>query len=237
MTWAWEQKVEASSKLVLMALADHADETGVCWPSIARIAEKCGMSQRTVVRHIEDLSGPCGLLKISPRTRADGGQTSNKYSLFVSPPCQIVTPPCQDVIPPLSPVTPAEEPSLEPNKELKPLAQSFARFWTAYPKKRSKGTAERVFNRLNPSEQLQRTILSSLERAKTSEQWLKNKGQFIPYAATWLNAKGWDDEERVEVGGIRPAPRPAALVAMEKPIQATPEGRSSGLADLRKALA
>jgi hypothetical protein len=30
--------------------------------------------------------------------------------------------------------------------------------------------------------------------ATRSEDWTKEGGQYIPYPATWLNAKGWEDE-------------------------------------------
>jgi len=74
------------------------------------------------------------------------------------------------------------------------LRNSFAHFWSSYPKKKSKGQAEKAFNAIKPNEQLLETILSSIERAKTSEEWLKDGGQYIPYPATWLRAKGWEDE-------------------------------------------
>jgi len=74
-------------------------------------------------------------------------------------------------------------------------AEAFARFWSAYPKKKSKGQAEKAFAKINPSEQLLDTMLASLERAKTSADWRKADGQYIPYPATWLNAKGWEDED------------------------------------------
>lgn len=44
-----------AEKLTLLALADHADDDGVCWPSIARIAPKCCQSQRNVRRMIRSL--------------------------------------------------------------------------------------------------------------------------------------------------------------------------------------
>ncbi|MGE5451100.1 MAG: helix-turn-helix domain-containing protein [Acidobacteriota bacterium] len=34
MHWAWEQRLAPSLKLVLMALADAADDEGQCWPSV-----------------------------------------------------------------------------------------------------------------------------------------------------------------------------------------------------------
>jgi hypothetical protein len=37
-------------------------------------------------------------------------------------------------------------------------------------------------------------MCAAIERAKTSEQWRKDGGQFIPHASTWLRAKGWEDE-------------------------------------------
>lgn len=76
----------------------------------------------------------------------------------------------------------------------KTCAKRFARFWAAYPKKKSKGTAEKTFQKINPSEQLLDAMLVSIEQAKTSDDWKRNAGQFIPYPASWLNAKGWEDD-------------------------------------------
>ena len=71
----------------------------------------------------------------------------------------------------------------------------FGQFWAAYPKKKSKGEAERRFAKINPDEQLLATMLTAIEQAKTSRDWQKDGGQFIPNPATWLNAKGWLDED------------------------------------------
>lgn len=71
----------------------------------------------------------------------------------------------------------------------------FAAFWSAYPKKRSKGQAARAWTRLSPSPELAETILAALERKKQSDDWLREDGRFIPYPATWLNAQGWEDED------------------------------------------
>lgn len=70
----------------------------------------------------------------------------------------------------------------------------FEKFWSAYPKKRSKGQAEKVWKKIKPNEQLLTVMLAKLERAKTSVDWLKESGKYIPYPATWLNVKGWEDE-------------------------------------------
>lgn len=70
----------------------------------------------------------------------------------------------------------------------------FAQFWTVYPKKKSKGSAEKAFNRISPDEPLFNRILAAVESWKKSPDWQRENGQFIPYPASWLNAKGWEDE-------------------------------------------
>ena len=70
----------------------------------------------------------------------------------------------------------------------------FDQFWQAYPKKKSKGEAERRFEKIKPNEALLATMLAAIEQAKKSKDWQKEAGQFIPNPATWLNAHGWEDE-------------------------------------------
>ena len=72
--------------------------------------------------------------------------------------------------------------------------QKFARFWTAYPRKVSKETARKAFERLNPDDDLLAAMIEAIERQKLSPQWQENGGQFIPHPATWLNGRRWEDE-------------------------------------------
>jgi hypothetical protein len=72
--------------------------------------------------------------------------------------------------------------------------ERFQNFWSLYPNKKSKGHALKVWNRLNPSEQLYAEILKGVARAKNSMAWLKDDGQFIPHPATWLNGERWLDD-------------------------------------------
>jgi hypothetical protein len=82
------------------------------------------------------------------------------------------------------------------------LAASFARFWDEYPRRRNKGDAWKAWRALKPGEHLAGVILQAVQRAKTSVQWRKDAGQFIPYPATWLRARGWEDEERVDIAPL-----------------------------------
>lgn len=94
--------------------------------------------------------------------------------------------------------TPSPSPSLKEKK--KTLAHPDARegfdtFWKSYPKKKSKGDAEKAWKVLKPNKDLLSTILAAIDRAKVSDDWTKGGGQYIPHPATWLRAKGWEDEE------------------------------------------
>ena len=80
MNWAWHQALKPVPKLVLMALADAADDEGTCWPSVATLASKVGVSTRTVRRVMQELiSGK--LLAAEQRYRSDGSCSSNRYRL------------------------------------------------------------------------------------------------------------------------------------------------------------
>ncbi len=79
--------------------------------------------------------------------------------------------------------------------------ENFEKFWAAYPKKTAKQAALKAWNKLKPNEELVKTILAALDVQKKSEQWTKDKGQFIPYPATWLNGRRWEDEREEKSNG------------------------------------
>ena len=83
MDWAWDQRLPPSLKLVLMALADAADDEGQCWPSVRTIAVKCCISERTVQRVMKEFKA-MGLLLSESRQTSSGRQTSHCYFLNVN---------------------------------------------------------------------------------------------------------------------------------------------------------
>lgn len=72
--------------------------------------------------------------------------------------------------------------------------QRFCKFWEAYPKKTAKQNAYKAWQKLSPDDELTVRILIALEQHKKSAQWQRDNGQYIPYPATWLNGKRWEDE-------------------------------------------
>ena len=87
---------------------------------------------------------------------------------------------------------------IEKKKESKEKDQEketrFNRFWNAYPRKVAKQTALRAFEKINPDEALVERMIAAIGKWKTTDQWIKDGGQFIPHPATWLNQRRWEDE-------------------------------------------
>ena len=72
----------------------------------------------------------------------------------------------------------------------------FKAFWEIYPKKIGKGKAWEEWNKITvkKDENLVLTMKKVVIMFMKTEQWQKNKGQYIPNPATWLHQKRWDDE-------------------------------------------
>lgn len=70
-------------KLVLIKLADNANDQGECWPSYQHIADQCEIARSTVRKHIKDLES-AGFLRIEHR-EGPKGNSSNLYHLSLHP--------------------------------------------------------------------------------------------------------------------------------------------------------
>lgn len=81
MSTVWDLQTEShTQKLVLLALADNANDSSACWPSIKNIAAKCNLSVRAVYNQIDRLA-ELKLLILEHRFTKEGRQTSNLYRL------------------------------------------------------------------------------------------------------------------------------------------------------------
>jgi len=74
------------------------------------------------------------------------------------------------------------------------LENRFEAFWEKYPRKTAKQEAQKAFLKVKPDEQLFNRMLNAVELHKLTRDWKKDNGQFIPYPATWLNQKRWEDD-------------------------------------------
>lgn len=80
----------------------------------------------------------------------------------------------------------------------------FGMFWRHYPKKKSKGDAYKAWLQTASKRPPLKTILHAVIVLKSSLDWQKDNGQFVPHPATWLRAWGWadvSDDDKAEVSG------------------------------------
>ena len=73
---------DPQAKLVLLAIARHADKRGSCYPSAARLMVVTGLSKASVYRKISYLEKH-GFIRVTRRGK-DGKKTSNLYRLLLS---------------------------------------------------------------------------------------------------------------------------------------------------------
>lgn len=198
-SFAVHKELAATRRIVLLALAEcHNKTTGRCDPSLDELVRMTGMKRNTIPPSIRDLES-AGLLSV---TRAHGTKSSydlhltsteNGTSTEISTSTENGQNQYRKGYSHLNQEEPGIDSVIPPNPPRRDDGELFARFWAAYPLKRSKGTAERAFAKLKPNEPLLAEILVGLERAKTSDPRFTG-GEYIPHPATWLNAKGWQDE-------------------------------------------
>ena len=76
----------------------------------------------------------------------------------------------------------------------------FEAFWSAYPKKKAKEAAKKAWAKLKPDESLGKTIIQAVIESAKTKDWKKENGKYIPYPATYLNGKRWEDERNESNG-------------------------------------
>lgn len=84
------------------------------------------------------------------------------------------------------------KPKATPKPKAEPVADDgFEAFWAAYPKKVSKKPAETAYAKARKSTDAD-TIMKGLKLAVV--MWKDRDPQYVPHAASWLNAGRWEDE-------------------------------------------
>ena len=75
-------------------------------------------------------------------------------------------------------------------------SDEFETFWLAYPRKVNKGAAWKAWQKLSKEKVLPDagTLRECLSWRKVAEDWERDGGKYIPHPATWLNARGWEDD-------------------------------------------
>lgn len=82
MSLVWEdESLSATDKIVMLSLADHADDEGYCYPSISRLTRRTGLAERTVQNAVKRLKSD-GKLHVNLNA---GRGHSNLYRVTPTP--------------------------------------------------------------------------------------------------------------------------------------------------------
>ena len=123
----------------------------------------------------------------------------------------------------------------EPMPEL--FESGFEQFWKAWPASTRKGAKSECRKKWEKHycETQSDQIIKHVEWLKTTEQWIKSNGAFIPAPLVYLNQQRWDG---AEVPEIKPKetidPALAKIEADRKKAVPIPEHIRAKLAELRK---
>lgn len=188
--------------------------------SISGLASRTGVGKGTIRKCLDRLE-KAGYLLREQRHGSDGRFTCNTYVL------QDEAPPCTSKPTTVKPLTvlPLSENDTQVNKHLSKQTSSntpkapnggeedllFVRFWASYPRKQYKDRARKAWAKIRVTPELLDQMLTALEAAKLSDQWMRDEGRFIPHPATWLNGRCWEDD-------------PGPAYKPERPPQVVPAG-------------
>ena len=168
-----KQEREAVEALLneFFTLTDEGWSHGRCEEVIARFRDKQSKAKSSANHRWE-------------KQRAHSERNANAYANALPTQCEGNAPnPNPNIFPPNP-----------PRGRVADFPPGFDEFWQAYPRHVAKQDAAKAFAKLRADDALLRRILASLDIAKSSPDWLKDGGRFIPHASTWLNGKRWEDE-------------------------------------------
>lgn len=206
-SWVLEHsKTKALERLVMISLANHANEDGECWPSNERIAAEANttpVQARRVLGALETGGHIARAINAAPDARMRGDRRTNLYRILDGGAQQV--PPWLDGRA-QSDATGARSTPKRPTPERAPNHQrtisepktslpaeagaAFEEFWAEYPKARrlAKPDARTAFAKAvqrAPAE----TIIEAVKRYAADPNRLD---EFTPYPQKWLKQERWN---------------------------------------------
>ncbi len=84
MSDVWELPLNTNEKMVLLAIADHANDDGVAYPSWERIQKKCSISSKSTITKIMKILEGVGIIEVTKRGDLKEGRKTNIYKVYLS---------------------------------------------------------------------------------------------------------------------------------------------------------
>lgn len=178
----WQHsQAKGTARLVILALADHADHDGFCWPSLTRIATYCKVNRANVSRNLKKLIESGEVQRITPGNQ----NTTTKYRVQVGAEAHLGAV-AQLGVGAEAHHEPSIYPSIESIKGETPENDYFDEFWKQYPRKVAKAEARKAYVKaLGKSSHEE--IMAGLARYDPDPE-------YTCHPTTWLNQERWTDE-------------------------------------------
>lgn len=211
MAWASKQKVKSSSqKLVLLMLANYADDQDKCWPSKQTLAEMCCMSKSGICKIITQLE-TAGFLVTEKR---DGTSSIIRLNMGVHPVdrgCprsgQGVSTQWTGGVHPVDTILSMNQ--LDDTIIGKDISVDleFDEFWAAYPKRPNnpKTAAKKKYVNIRKQKVSHETIVNAAK--KYAAMRAGEDPKFTAQAVTWLNQWRFEDDYSMDGGAVSPEPQ------------------------------
>lgn len=184
--------LKPTEKLILIILANYADEKGSCYPSLKHIAEICGLKDTKNIRKILKDFEAKGLIQIESRKKQDGGNLSNRYHLRIEG-CVDTDPPKRTPHPTGTETPPIGVPTPPNTKEdTKEDNNNFEEFWNLYPRKVGKHKAKEKYQKAM-KETTHKELMKLTWRFAEETRFEKTEEKFILHCATYLNQRRYLD--------------------------------------------
>jgi len=187
MAWAVKQDTKSPvSKLVLLMIANYANEKNESYPSQIHLAKLCQCTRVSVNKHIKDLE-KSGYLSI--RKQKNGMFGYNLYTLNMESVNNINNGSVNNIN------LASKEYLHYTQDKLKPLL--FDKFWQKCPRRIAKKKTQGIYNKLIKSKEVtEEYLIKTMSAYNTSVK--DTEMQFICHPVTWLNQGRYDDTIQVK---------------------------------------
>lgn len=83
MSMVWDSPVfRCNTKLIMLCLADFANDEGYCWPSLERLSKKCGISRSTLKSQLANLCNDGFIRKELRKKVTASGELTNDTNVY-----------------------------------------------------------------------------------------------------------------------------------------------------------
>lgn len=204
MSEVWNKSQHSGSELLmLLAIADFSDDHGKAYPSVNTLSNKCRMSRRNA-QYVINILKCSGELTVSinkgPPPKFPNLYRINLNALQAQPIAQVkasaqVQPSARTSA--IQRMSDAQPIAPKPSVTIINHQKRFTEFWNAYPNCKRKGSQTKCQSvwQKQSFESIAEQIIAHVKSMASSDEWLRDSGQYIPAPLAYLNQQRWDGAE------------------------------------------